>query len=209
MKLRKEGRESPDLFIEKKTIWEGSFRCQEVTAMHEVGDKFKGRITGATYVLKKIEGKMVLLQEENGKTQVLTELSNLKLFYDKEEREKESKPCYGIVNLEKRRYPRFNVDLPIEYSRRDLVVKHGRVINASEGGLLVYFPERMEIGQYLRMNFFFPSSPGLNVIEMVTQLVWMGIHLGETWGDYRCGVRFINIPPEDMTKLKDFLRSLS
>lgn len=209
MKLRKEGRESPELSIEKKTIWEGSFRSQEVTAMHEVGDKFKGLITGATYVVKKIKGEMVLLEEENGKSQVLTELSNLKFFYDKEEKEKASELRYGTVNLEKRRHPRLNVDLPIEYSRRDLVIKHGRVINASEGGLLVYFPEYMEIGQSLRMNFFFPSSPGLNVIEMVTQLVWMDIHLGETWGDYRCGVRFIDIPPEDTTKLKKFLRSLS
>jgi c-di-GMP-binding flagellar brake protein YcgR len=37
----------------------------------------------------------------------------------------------------------------------------------------------------------------------------MEIHLGETWGDYRCGVRFIDIPPDDMTKFKNFLRNLS
>jgi c-di-GMP-binding flagellar brake protein YcgR len=123
--------------------------------------------------------------------------------------EKESKPRYGTVNLEKRRHPRFNVDLPIEYTRRDLVVKHGRVINASEGGLLVYFPEQMEIGQYLRMKFFFPSSSELNVIEMVTQVVWLDIHLGEGWGDYRCGVKFVDISPVDLDKLKNFLISLS
>jgi c-di-GMP-binding flagellar brake protein YcgR len=37
----------------------------------------------------------------------------------------------------------------------------------------------------------------------------MDMHLGETRGDYRCGIRFIDISPEDMNKLKNFLRSFS
>jgi PilZ domain len=120
-----------------------------------VGNKFKSIITGATYVVKKIRDKMVILERHNKKSQLVTELSNLKLFFKKEEKEEESKPRYGTLNLEKRRYPRFSVDLLVEYNRKDLVVRQGRVINASEGGLLVYFPEQMEIGQLLRLNPFF------------------------------------------------------
>jgi hypothetical protein len=62
--------------------------------------------------------------------------------------EKETKPRYGAVNFERRKYPRFNVDLPIEYYRIDSSIgQTGKALNISEGGLLIYFPEQMEIGQ--------------------------------------------------------------
>lgn len=124
--------------------------------------------------------------------------------------EKETKPHVGVVNLERRGYPRFAVDLPIEYCRIDSSGSSaGRVINASEGGLLVYLPERMEIGQRLRLKLFFTSGSDLNTIEMLTEVVWMDIHLGKGWGDYRLGTRFIDICSEDWTRLQHFLKSLS
>jgi len=49
----------------------------------------------------------------------------------------------------------------------------------------------------------------MNTIEMLAEVVWADIHLATGWGDYRCGVRFVDISSEDMTKLKTFLRSLS
>jgi len=121
-----------------------------------------------------------------------------------------TKHRYGTVNFEKRKHPRFNIDLPIEYYQVDSTTHHnGRAINASEGGLLLYLPEQMEIGQYLTLKLFFTSGSELNTTEMLVKVVWMDIHLGKDWGDYRTGVEFINISPEDMTKLKNFLRSLS
>jgi hypothetical protein len=123
--------------------------------------------------------------------------------------EKETKRRYGTVNFEKRKHPRFDVDLPVEYSRTDLAVYHGRVINVSEGGLLVYLPEKMEVGQHLRMKIFFSSDFGLNTIEIVTEVVWLDIHLEKDWGDYRTGVRFVDISLEDLNNLKIFFRSLS
>jgi c-di-GMP-binding flagellar brake protein YcgR len=123
--------------------------------------------------------------------------------------EKEIKLRYGTVNIEKRKHPRFNIDLPIEYARTDLFVKHGRAINASEGGLLLYLPEQMEIGQHLRLKVFFSSGSELNKIETLVEVVWMDIHLGKDWGDYRTGVRFVDISPEDFNNLKNFWGSLS
>jgi c-di-GMP-binding flagellar brake protein YcgR len=49
----------------------------------------------------------------------------------------------------------------------------------------------------------------LSTVEVLAEVSWTDIHLGENWGDYRCGVKFIDISPEDMTKLEKFLRSLS
>jgi len=123
--------------------------------------------------------------------------------------EKETKLRYGTVNFEKRKHPRFSIDLPVEYSRTDLFVKHGRAINASEGGLLLYLPEQAEIGQHLRLKLFFTSDAGLNAIETLVEVAWMDIYMGKDWGDYRVGVRFVEISTEDMGKLKNFLSSLS
>jgi len=124
--------------------------------------------------------------------------------------QKERKLHYGIVNFERRKHPRFNIDLPIEYSLLPSSVNHpGRALNACEGGLLVYLTEKVEISQLLQLKLFFPSGSELNGVELITEVVWMDIHLGKDWGDYRCGLRFVDILPEDLNKLKRFLRSLS
>jgi len=110
------------------------------------------------------------------------------------------------LTSEKRKYPRFNVNLPVKYSRTNLFFKYGRASNAGEGGLLVCLPEKMDIGQHLTLKLFFPSRSELNSIETVVQVVWMGVHLKKDWTwDYRTGVRFEDISPENMTILKNFL----
>jgi len=117
---------------------------------------------------------------------------------------------YGTVNFEKRKHPRFFLDLPVEYYKLGSLVKHeGKAMNASQGGLLLYSSELLQIGQYLKLKLFFSSGSTLTAIEMVAEVAWVDIHLGEGWGDYRTGVRFFDISPEDMRKLKEFLLGLS
>ena len=125
------------------------------------------------------------------------------------EEEKKTKPRYGTVSFEKRNHPSFNVELPIEYSRTDLFVKHGRAVDASESGLLLYLPEKMGIGQHLSLKLFFTKGFELDAIETLVEVSWRDIHLGGGGGDFRTGVRFVNISPENLNKLKNFLRSLS
>ena len=122
--------------------------------------------------------------------------------------EKDTKPRYGTVNFERRKHPRINVDLPVEYARSDLVVKDGRAIDASEGGLLVYFPEQMEIGQHLKLKIFFTPGYDLNTIEALVEVVWMDIHLGKDWGECRAGVKFVDISQESLDRLRNFMRDL-
>ncbi len=123
---------------------------------------------------------------------------------------REVKPRVGIVSFEKRGHPRFSVDLPIEYKQINSVIDHAsHTVNGSEGGLLVYLPEKVEIGQYLWLRLFFVSGSGLNTIEMLTEVVWRDVHPGENWGDYRSGVKFVQISTENLNNLKDFLKSLS
>jgi hypothetical protein len=112
-------------------------------------------------------------------------------------------------NSEKRKHPRFNVDLPIKYGRTNLLFKYARAVNASQGGLLLRLPEEMEIGQRLALKLFFPSHSELNTIKASVQVVWMDLHMRKDWSwDYQTGVRFVNVCTEDMTMLKDFLINL-
>ncbi len=123
---------------------------------------------------------------------------------------KEPKTRYGIVNFERRKHPRFTVDLPIEYQRKGSDSRYtGRALNASEGGLLVYLPEKIEIGEILKIKLFFALGRELKVIELVAQVAWIDIHLGEDWGEYRSGLRFADISSEDLQRMKQFLKGLS
>jgi c-di-GMP-binding flagellar brake protein YcgR len=126
-----------------------------------------------------------------------------------EKEAKEAKSRYGTVNFEKRKHPRFSVDLPVEYSRADLSADQGRAMNASEGGLLLYLPEQMEIGNHLKLRLFFTMGSELSAMETLVEVVWVDVHLGKDWGDHRTGVRFVEISAEDTGRLKSFLGSLS
>ena len=106
---------------------------------------------------------------------------------------------------EKRKHPRFSIDLPVKYSRANLFFKYGRVANASEGGMLVNLPEEMETGKDIALKIFFPPRSEINSLELFVQVVWTDIHLRKDWAwDYRTGVKFLNTPPEDMTNFKNF-----
>jgi c-di-GMP-binding flagellar brake protein YcgR len=110
------------------------------------------------------------------------------------------------ITPEKRRHPRVSVDLPVKYSRSNLFFKYARVVNASQGGLLVYLPEEIGIGQRLALKLFYPSRSDFDTFETFVQVVWKDIHLKKDWTwDYRTGVRFIDSSPEHTTKLKSFL----
>ncbi len=125
------------------------------------------------------------------------------------DREEKEKLHYGLVNFEKRKHPRFNVDLPVEYRRADLFVKQGDAANASEGGVLLYLPEQKEIGERLSLKLFFPSGSQLVSLEALVEVVWRDLPLDNDLGDYRTGVRFVDISLEDLGKLDDLLRTLS
>jgi c-di-GMP-binding flagellar brake protein YcgR len=111
---------------------------------------------------------------------------------------------------ERRKYPRFDVDLPVKYLRTDLPdSRNGRVMNLSEGGLLIHLPDPMETGQELKLSLSFFLNSALDNVEVVSEVVWSEIHLFEPWGDYRSGIRFTAMSEKDSSKLKDFMKNLS
>ena len=127
---------------------------------------------------------------------------------------KEDTSRFGIGNFERRKYPRFSIDLPIEYYRAESSIPaSGQTGDISEGGLLVYLSERVEVGEHLKVRCFFASiSELMNTIETLAEVVWVileNLEANGLPGNYRCGLRFIDVNPMDMEKLKVFLKSLA
>jgi c-di-GMP-binding flagellar brake protein YcgR len=138
----------------------------------------------------------------------MTQRGGNKLGEMKEERERE--PSLGVVDFERRKHPRFSVALPVEYWQTDRSrSRHGRTIDVSEGGLLLHLSEMMEIGQILRLRLFMISGPDIASVEVLAQVevVWQDIYQGKE-GNYRVGVKFVEISPEDVEQLKKFLTEL-
>jgi hypothetical protein len=73
--------------------------------------------------------------------------------------------------------------------------------------LLIYFPDRMTVGQHLSLKLFFSSGFEFNTIETLVKVVWVDVHQGENCEDYRAGVTFVIFTGD--SKLIIFLRSLS
>ncbi len=120
--------------------------------------------------------------------------------------EKEPKTRYGILNIEKRICPRFSINLPVEYFRIDKPVDSlGRVLDNGKGGLLIYFSERIEIGQRLSLKLFFSVESKLDTIELLSEVAWVDMGIGKDDGDYRTGVNIVDISRDDLSKLKKLL----
>lgn len=133
-------------------------------------------------------------------------------------REKELKQRFGVAKFVERAHPRFLLNLPVEYypaaaSKKGVagtfIQGKGYTGNASEGGLIVHLRRHLQVGDLLKLRLFFSSGPGMNsvnTVEMVSQVVWTE-KLKDS--EYRCGIKFVDISPEDMNKLSSFLKNLS
>ena len=124
--------------------------------------------------------------------------------------EKELKQHFGIAKFEERAHPRFLLNLPVEYYPAASTTQgKGYTGNASEGGLIVYLGRHLQVGDLLKLRLFFSSGPGMNsvnTVEMVSKVIWTE-KLKDA--EYRCGIKFVDISPEDMNKLSSFLKNLS
>ncbi len=120
--------------------------------------------------------------------------------------EKEIKRRLGAVNFELRKYPRYSLELPVEYWETEGSQNHqGRTVNISEGGLMLFINEEIEIGQNLGLKIFFGSSLSLSFIEAQVEVVWKDMHwMSEK--DYRIGVKFVDISSEHKERLETLIK---
>jgi len=115
----------------------------------------------------------------------------------------------GVLAIEKRKHPRFSVELPLDYVRVNGKETYGGMVaNASEGGLLVYLPERMEIGALLKIEVFYVRGLELNTIKAVGKVVWADLAARESWGEHRYGLQFEYIDEKDFNRLTTLLKEV-
>jgi len=118
----------------------------------------------------------------------------------------------GVVvsGMERRRFPRFKVDLPVDYARVETKrLKAGLAGNASEGGLMVYLQERMKIGTKLYVALLFSMGFELTGVKALSEVIWKGVGFEEGWGRYKYGLKFVHIAEEDLAKLKHLQGNLA
>jgi c-di-GMP-binding flagellar brake protein YcgR len=115
----------------------------------------------------------------------------------------------GVLAIEKRKHPRFSVELPLDYTQVDGKDIYGGIVaNASEGGLLVYLPERIEIGALLKIEIFYVRGLELDTIKAVAKIVWSDLAARESWGEHRYGLQFLNIEENDFNRLMNLLKEV-
>jgi len=115
-----------------------------------------------------------------------------------------------VSDMERRKFLRFKVDLPVDYARLETKrLKAGIAGNASEGGLMIYLHERMKIGTKLYVALLFSMGFELTGVKALSQVVWKDVGLEEGWGRYRYGLKFLEVGDEDLAKLKQLKADLA
>jgi hypothetical protein len=115
----------------------------------------------------------------------------------------------GVLTFDKRRHPRYSIEFPLDYSLTDGKEAHGGIVaNASEGGLLVYLPEVMKIGDSLKIEIFYASGLELDSIKAVAKVVRCDLATKESKAQHRYGVQFETIEEKDLERLKTLFREV-
>ena len=115
----------------------------------------------------------------------------------------------GVFIVERRKHPRIRVELPLDYSVVDREETHGGLIaDISEGGLLVYLPEALELGTFLRIEILFAKGMELNSVKGIAKIVWSDLATKTISEENRYGLEFQSFIEGDLQKLKAILKEL-
>ena len=76
-----------------------------------------------------------------------------------------------------------------------------------EGGLLMSTPENLHLGQNLSLKFYYDSAAGIDCIQAPGEVIRVD-RLVNSGKEYRCAVRFSDLPPDFLKRLRKFLKSL-
>jgi hypothetical protein len=116
------------------------------------------------------------------------------------------KPKEGIFIGERRKHPRFGLELPLDYSIESIERYGGVAANASTDGLLVYLPEPILVGTLLNIEILFVKGSELNSIKARAKVVWSDLAPKEISGKYRYGLEFKSFQEGGLKKLRRLLK---
>ena len=123
--------------------------------------------------------------------------------------ESKSQSKEGVLVVERRKYPRISVELPLDYSLVDSKESHGGLVaNISEGGLLVYLPEALKLGTLIKIEVLFVKGLELNSFKAIAKIVWYDLAAKEVSAENRYGLEFQSFIEGDLDKLKRLLKEV-
>ena len=116
----------------------------------------------------------------------------------------------GVFAIERRKTPRYAVEFPMDYSLIDgkTTYNGGLTTDASEGGLLVCLPERIEIGAVLRIEMFYMKDLSLETIGATAKAVWSDLATQEGFRKHKYGLQFQSMDEGNLNKLKALLKEV-
>ncbi len=109
---------------------------------------------------------------------------------------------------EKRRDFRLSLHLPIEYSfPKSSRLRLAYTIDISENGLLMNTSEKFDIGQNIKLKFYYDSASGLECVQALGEVI-RAERLSNSGQDYWYAVRFVDLSSDILRKFRKFLKSL-
>ena len=102
---------------------------------------------------------------------------------------------------ERRKHPRHNIKLVLEYWETHGSCHEGLVCNLSETGLLIHFTHDIPIGGRLNVRIYFSDGSKLGNFQGVARVVWKQPHCESGSAGYKCGLEFIFLTLENQRKL--------
>lgn len=111
---------------------------------------------------------------------------------------------WGAVSFQRRRFPRIDITLPVEYSVFEAEEDKLRSViaqNISSGGLLLILPEFQPLSTCLKIRIYL----GLRSIDAEVKVAWTEFLTGREKNEFRCGVFFVNISEADLEFIRQFI----
>jgi len=112
------------------------------------------------------------------------------------------------VLTERRKHPRIPLSLPTEYyPEGNIRSRLCYTINIGEGGVQLCMPEKLEIGQRLKMEVFYYFDYELTRFIATGEVVWAE-KSSDSSTEYQGALEFVDLSPRDFEKLRTFLRKI-
>jgi hypothetical protein len=108
---------------------------------------------------------------------------------------------------ERRRTQRVHLKLPISYSRNSAKDHYGGIVgNASEGGILVHLPDKLDPGEVLKIEILFAKGWELRTVRGDAKIVWSDLAIKKHGKVHRYGLQFQLFNKKNLQKLRILLK---
>lgn len=115
----------------------------------------------------------------------------------------------SISDANKRKHLRFRIELPLDYPNVEGKEIYGGIVaDASEGGILAFLPEKIDIGTILNIEIYYVWGFELDTIKATAKVAWSDMvpSTGESEVEYRHGLEFQSIEEKDFIRLQTLFK---